>query len=181
MGCLIHIGAAMGYGGEFGQPSVTPLRDPFSFVCSPDRPSSRRRRLHPTTSARTFLDHPTQRSCDHISLESLSSGNWRQRAREHLPGCPSSVRSSRCHGWRPLPIALREQSATSLSWLHERQAQGVVRTHKMVVCAPPFQIGQKLWGLLSRRPGTACESGHPMTDRQIHPFNKSRVHPVLAT
>ena len=167
----------MGYGGEFGQPSVPPLRDPFSLVCSPDRPSSRRRRLHPTTSARTFLDHPTERYCDHISLERLSSGNWRQRAGEHLPGCPSSVRSSRCHGWRPLPIALREQSATSLSWLHERQAQAVVRTHKMVVCAPPFQIGQKLWGRLRRRPGTACKSGHPMTDRQIHPFNTSRVQP----
>jgi type I site-specific restriction endonuclease len=58
---FIFLGAAMGYGGEFGQPSVTPLRDPFSFVCSPDRPSSPGRRLHPTTSARTFLDHPTER------------------------------------------------------------------------------------------------------------------------
>jgi hypothetical protein len=49
--------------------------------------------------------------------------------------------------------------------------------HKVIIRAPPFQIGQKLWGLLRRRPGAASERGYPMSDRQIHPFNKSGVQP----
>jgi len=52
-----------------------------------------------------------------------------------------------------------------------------MRAYEMVVGAPPFQIGQKLWGLLRRGPGAASERGYPMSDRQIHPFNKSGVQP----
>ncbi len=41
-----------------------------------------------------------------IRLRWLSSVNRWQGARKHLAGSPSSVRSSHCHGWRPLPVAL---------------------------------------------------------------------------
>jgi hypothetical protein len=43
--------------------------------------------------------------------------------------------------------------------------------------SPPLQIGQQLWGLLSRRPAAARERGYPMADGQIHPLNQSRVQP----
>jgi hypothetical protein len=47
----------------------------------------------------------------------------------------------------------------------------------MIVGPPPFQMGQQLWGLLSRRARAACERLHAMSDRQIHPFNERRVQP----
>ena len=47
----------------------------------------------------------------------------------------------------------------------------------MIVRSPPLQRGEELRRLLSRRPGPACQSGHPMTDGQIHPLNESRIHP----
>src|SRR6266566_1675742 len=50
-------------------------------------------------------------------------------------------------------------------------------THKMIVSSPPFQMGQKLWGLLSRGPSATCQSCHPMTDGEIHPLDKSGVQP----
>jgi hypothetical protein len=74
-----------------------------------------------------------------------------------------------------VPIALRQQSAPSLSWLHERHAQGVVRTDKMGVRAPPLQMGQQLWGLLRRRPGPSRQRGYAMSDRHIHALNTCRV------
>ncbi len=104
----------MGYGGEFGQPPVIPLRDPFSFVCSPDRPSSRRS-LHMTTSARTLLDNPMQRTCNHMSLERAfqaeTDGNGQEStslAVDHwfvLPAVMAGIRwRSRCA--RRLPLVL---------------------------------------------------------------------------
>ena len=74
-----------------------------------------------------------------------------------------------------MPIALRQQSAPSLSWLHERHAQGVVRTHKMVGRSPPFQMGQQLWGLLGRGPRATGQRCYPMTDSQIHSLDKSGI------
>jgi len=96
-----------------------------------------------------------------IRLRCLSSRKRRQGAREHLPGCPSSVRSSRRQSFRTLTIALRQQSASSLSWLHKRHAQRSMGTHKMVVGTPPLQIGQQLRGRLCGGPGPAGQSCPP--------------------
>ena len=106
-----------------------------------------------------------------------SSGNWRQGAQEHLACCPSSRGSPSCYGWSSLPVALRQTVATSLSWLHEGYPQRGMGTHKMVVRAPPLEVGQQLWGLLGRGPRTTSQRGYPMADRQIHPFNKSGIQP----
>ncbi len=48
----------------------------------------------------------------------------------------------------------------------------------MVVRSPPFQVGEQLWGLLSRGPSSTRQCCHSMSDRQIHPFNESRVQPT---
>ncbi len=48
----------------------------------------------------------------------------------------------------------------------------------MVIGAPPFQIGQKLWGLLRRSPGATSQCGYSMPDGQIHPLNESCVQPT---
>ena len=47
----------------------------------------------------------------------------------------------------------------------------------MIISSPPFQVNQELWGLLGCGPGATCQRGHPMTDREIRPFNKSGVEP----
>ena len=47
----------------------------------------------------------------------------------------------------------------------------------MVIDSPPFQVGQEVWGLLSRGPGSTSQRGYSMTDSQIHPFDKGRVEP----
>ncbi len=47
----------------------------------------------------------------------------------------------------------------------------------MIRSPPPFQVNQQLWGLLSGRPGAACERCHAMSDRQIDPFNEGGVQP----
>jgi hypothetical protein len=51
----------------------------------------------------------------------------------------------------------------------------------MIGGSPPFQVSQEVSGLLGSGPDTARQSRYSMTDRQIHPFNKSSVEPVLAT
>jgi hypothetical protein len=43
----------------------------------------------------------------------------------------------------------------------------------MIVSAPPFQVNQELWGLLGCSPCTTCQCCHPMSDGQVHPFNKA--------
>ena len=45
----------------------------------------------------------------------------------------------------------------------------------MIISSPPFQVNQELWGLLGCGPGATCQRSHPMTDREICPFNKSGV------
>ena len=157
--------------------SVNPLWAGFSPWGSPDRPPFPEVRPHPTSSAGTLPTPCTTWHFSRIRLAWRSSGNRWQGTREHLACRPSSVRSSRRHGWRPLPIALREQSAPSLSWLHERYPQRFMRTDKMIIGSPPLQMGEQGWGLLCRRPGAACKRCHPMTDRQIHPLDERRVQP----
>jgi hypothetical protein len=74
-----------------------------------------------------------------------------------------------------VPVALCQKIATSLSWLHEPHPQRLVRTHKMVVRAPPLQMSQQVWGLLKSGPGPSCESCHAMADGEIHALNESGV------
>src|SRR5437764_7324794 len=62
-----------------------------------------------------------------VWLRGHSSGKRRQGARKHLARRPSSGSSADCHGCCPLPVALCQQLATSLVWLHERSSQRVVR------------------------------------------------------
>jgi hypothetical protein len=122
--------------------------------------------LHP--SPHNMIQHP-------IWLVSLSSGKRRQGAREHFARRPASMGSASSHRWRSLSVALRHQLATSFSWLHQPHPQRFVWSHKMVVGPPPLQMGQQLGRLLCGGPGPACESGHAMSDGQIHALNESRV------
>src|SRR5258708_37451784 len=91
---------------------------------------------------------------------------WQGRT-EHFPRCPSSVGTSRCHCGGTLEVSLRQELATSFSWLHECHSERCMGTHKVIVSPPPFQMGQELWSRLRRGPGAACQRGHPMTDGQI--------------
>ncbi len=45
----------------------------------------------------------------------------------------------------------------------------------VIVGAPPLEVGQQVWGLLSSGPGTASERRSPMSDGQIHPRNLGGV------
>ena len=132
---------------------------------------------HPTSSADSFTHHSTPRYCTRTWLSWLSSGDRWQGAREHLASHPSSGGSSRCQGWRTLPVPLRQTVVPSCSRLHECHAQRCRGAHKVILRSPPFQLGQKLWGLLCRCPGAASQRGYPMSDRQIHPFDKSGAQP----
>jgi hypothetical protein len=111
-------------------------------------------------------------------LRWLSSGNRWQGVREHLARRPSSVGSAGCHRWCPLPIALRQTLAITFSRLHKRHPQRGMGTYKMVVGAPPLEMGQQVWRLLCCGPGPAGQSCHPMADGQIHPFDESGVLPL---
>jgi hypothetical protein len=88
---------------------------------------------------------------------------------------PSSMGSADSHGWGPLPIALCQTVAPSFSRLHEPDPQRGMGAHKMIVRAPPLQMGQEVWGLLSSGPGPSRERCHAVTDRQIQPFNECGV------
>ena len=68
-----------------------------------------------------------------------------------------------------MPVALRQTFASSFARLHEGYLQRFVRTDKMIIRSPPFQVSQQLWRLLSRSPGAACERCYAMSDGQIHP------------
>lgn len=83
--------------------------------------------------------------------------------------------SADCHGWGTLSVALGKQSAPSFSRLQKRYPQRCMRTHKMVVRAPPLEVSQQLWSMLGRGPGTSCERCHSMTDGQWSPLNESGV------
>jgi len=74
-----------------------------------------------------------------------------------------------------VPIPLCQKLASSFSRLYEPHPQGAVRTYKVIVGAPPLQMGQQLWGLLSSGPGPASKSCHSMADGQIDSLNESRV------
>ena len=124
--------------------SPNPLRAGCLSVDSPDRPSLPRARLHPSPAAGTFSNLPATCYCTPIWLRCLSSANLWQWAREHRTLRPSSVGSSRCHGWRTLPVPLRQKGATSFSRLRKCFSQRCMRTHKMRVRPPPLQMGQKL-------------------------------------
>jgi len=124
--------------------SPNPLRAGCVSVDSPDRPSLPRARLHPSPAAGPFSNLPATCYCPPIWLRCLSSANLWQWAREHRTLRPSSVGSSRCHGWRPLPVPLRQKGATSFSRWRKCFSQRCMRTHQMRVRPPPLQMGQKL-------------------------------------
>ena len=50
-----------------------------------------------------------------------------------------------------------------------------MRTHKVIIGAPPLQMSQQLWELLRSGPGPSRERCHPVSDGQIHPLDESRV------
>jgi hypothetical protein len=116
-------GAAMGHGGEFDSPLQTHFGPVFSSLCRSKRLSSLGEAPSATSSAVTFTTHATPGQCNCTWRSSLSSGSRRQGAREHLARHPSSGGSASCHRRRTVPVALRRQFATSLSWLHEPHTQ----------------------------------------------------------
>src|SRR5437763_9302853 len=95
--------------------------------------------------------------------------------------CPSSVRSPGCHGWSTLPVTLCHLLATSFTRLHERHSEGLVRTHKVIVGAPPLEVSQEVWRLLSCSPGATSQRGYSVSDGQIHALNKGGVQPSRKT
>jgi hypothetical protein len=108
--------------GAFSSPSEAPSE----LVCG---------YLHPSPG--DMIEHP-------IRLAWRSSTMRQQGTREHLARPPSSAGSAGGHGWRPLSIALREQSAPSFARLHEPHPQGCMGTDKIGVGTPPFQIGEQV-------------------------------------
>jgi len=124
----------------------------LSSLGSPDRPPHPGVRLHASASASTFTHLPTRRHCNPIWLQCLSSGNGQQWARQDLARRPFSIGSPGCHGWRPMPVALRLSVAPAYSGLYSRHAQGAVRAHKVIISTPPFQMSKQVWSLLGSRP-----------------------------
>ena len=106
---------------------------------------------------------------------STSSG-WERRKRrtENFPCCAPSGRFARCHGWSALPLALRQQVATSLPRLHKCHAQCLVRTHKVILGSPPLEVSEQVWRQLCRRPRATGQCRYAMADGQIHPLDKCR-------
>ena len=45
----------------------------------------------------------------------------------------------------------------------------------MIVCSPPLEMSQELWGLLGSGPGATRQRCHAMTDAQIHPLDESGI------
>ena len=76
-----------------------------------------------------------------------------------------------------MPIALRHSLASSFSRLYERHPQRGMGAHKVIIGSPPLEMGEQVWGLLGSGPGTACQRCNPMTDGQVHPFNKGSIQP----
>ena len=158
-----------------------PILDCFSSSGSPDRTPDLGVRLQSSASDGTLTKLPRDMTLHPIWLKCLSSGNGRQGAREHLPGCPSLVRSPRCQSFRTLPVPLRRQVAPSFSRLHEPHPKPGVGTYKVVIGSPPFQVCQQVWGRLRRRPGATSQRGYSVSDGQIHPLNESRVESTRET
>ena len=74
-----------------------------------------------------------------------------------------------------LPVALRDQLATSHLGVHERYSEGFVWTDKMIVRSPPFQVDGEVRSLLDCGPGSASQRCHAMTHGQIHPFDTCSI------
>ena len=79
-------------------------------------------RLPPSASASTFPDFLGTELANRIWLRWRSSGKLWQGAREYFARRPSAMGYAGGHGWGALPIVLRKELATSLSWLHERHS-----------------------------------------------------------
>jgi hypothetical protein len=129
-----------------------PISGCFWSVGSSDGPPLPEAKLHPSASTGTFTDFLTIWHSSPIRLVWRSSGNRRQGAREHLARCPSPVGSSRCHRWRTLSVPLSQTFASSRSWLDERHSKRGMGTHKMIVRAPPLEMGEQVWRLLGCGP-----------------------------
>src|SRR5262249_2660546 len=116
----------------------------FWSVGSPERRSHSRLRSYPTSSAGSFTTLPMTGSSNRTRLTWLSSGNGQQGAREDLARRPFSMGSAGCHGWCPLPIALRQKLASSCVWLHEWHSQRGMRPHKVIVGSPSLEVGEQV-------------------------------------
>ena len=74
-----------------------------------------------------------------------------------------------------MPVALSYPFALSFARLLECYSQQFMRPHKMIMRAPPLQMGEQLWRLLRRRPRATSQRGYSMADGQIHPLDESGV------
>ncbi len=101
------IGAAIGYGGEFDILPAKAFRTGCLSLDGPDRPP-----LAWRGSIRVLLLAPSLASSRHDTPSASGFGGFQAEA--DSPGC---------HCQSSLPITLRRQFATSLSWLHERHSQ----------------------------------------------------------
>jgi hypothetical protein len=133
---------------------------------------------HPTSSADPFPHHSTAMTLPpHLAFLALkrrpaARGKRAPRVtsiggsfsrRPELPSVAESVAPAGC------PLVL-QAARVPLAALYGG-ATSVIRR------GPPFQMGQKLWGRLCRRPGAASKRGYPMSDRQWSPFHQSGVQP----
>ena len=48
---------------------------------------------------------------------------------------------------------------------------------QMILGSPPFHVSQQVWSLLCRGPASTGQRRYPMTDGQVHPFNKGSIQP----
>jgi transposase len=163
-------------GGEFAQPFENVFRAGFLLIGRSREGASCCRSTHLSLfspSPSSLL--PFREASSHLIHAHGDAWHRREGMTKDFSRGPSSVCSSSCHGWSPLPVAVRHQRATWLWRLHERHAQRCMGTHKMIVSPPPLQLGEQVWALLGRSPGAASQRCHAMTNREIHPLNESGV------
>jgi hypothetical protein len=72
-------------------------------------------------------------------------------------------------------LLLAATPSSSLSRLYELDPQRLVWTHKMVVGAPPLEVGEQKWGLLGRGPGATSKRCYGMADGQVDSLDESCV------
>jgi|GEM_PF-1515227 hypothetical protein len=152
-----------------------PIWGRFLLYCGPERPSlpgarsirvrllafqqsPRDMRLHLPLASKPLKRKPLVMGKRAPRTLSIADGFCRLPSPEYAGGlvapdvCPLALAAARA------PRAAKHGDATSV-----------------IVSAPPLEIGQQVWSLLGRGPGSTSQGGYSMADRQIDSLNKRCV------
>ncbi len=86
-----------------------------------------------------------------------------------------SVRQPCHHGWCSAPVLLGLPVALPRDRRAQFYGQALMRSHKVIVAAPPLQVFYQLRRVLGRAPGAPRQFRDTLPDGQIHPFAKGSV------